>query len=314
MSSGNLYIVYERVGYSDFWRNGGDYTAKIYKFALGDDGLTYKATGEVDGVILDRYSIDEYNGYLRVAFGSVITGTERGNYIGVLDDNMKMVGKTPALAKGESIRSARFIGDKGYIVTFEYVDPLFFVDLSNPKSPKVLGELKVDGYSSYIQVVNKDLLLGFGVQTKQEKGKFSYQNGVYVEDGVKISLFDVSNPKSMKEAGLLHYPNGRGFYAQYLPKSLMVNKDKNLYGTYYIGEDEDGDDIFKILLLSVSNNKLKLLAEIDETPDNWNGYDDSVINENNRLLYIGNTLYSVSKVGINVYDLTTYKSIGSFKY
>lgn len=151
------------------------------------------ATGVVPGSLLNQFSLDEYNGYLRSAvtmgerwWGGWGFGSRSGesmNAVYVLDIGLKTVGQVEGLGKGERIYSARFIGDKGYIVTFRQIDPFYVIDLSNPQSPALKGELKIPGYSAYLQPITEDKILGVGQEGSQ----------------VKVSLFDVANPASPVE-------------------------------------------------------------------------------------------------------------------
>ncbi len=150
-----------------------------------------KESCSLEGNMLNSYSIDEYGGYLRVALN-----TEKGNRIVVLDKELKTVGELSGIAEGEQIKSARFMGDSAYLVTFVQTDPLFVIDLKNPEKPEILGEVKLPGFSSYLHPVGEGLLLGVGVGGT-ETG---------VDGSSKISLFDVSDPANPKEADNIVLP------------------------------------------------------------------------------------------------------------
>ena len=142
-------------------------------------------SGKVSGHLLNNFAMDEYEGYLRVAttIGDGRFRNEMTNNIYILDKDLNVVGKLINLEKGERIYAVRFMGDKGYLVTYRETDPLLVIDL-NPKSPKVLGELKIPGYSTYLHPIGNNLFIGIG---KNDDGK------------LKISLFDVSDLKNPKE-------------------------------------------------------------------------------------------------------------------
>ena len=148
------------------------------------------ALGTIAGNLLNQFSLDEYDGNLRVATtvgGGGMWGMgsrESENDIYVMDSNLKITGSIKGLGFDERIYSARFVEDKGYLVTFKQIDPFFVLDLSDPKDPKVKGELKIPGYSSYLHPISKDKILGVGKEGSN----------------VKISLFDVSDPSNPKEA------------------------------------------------------------------------------------------------------------------
>jgi uncharacterized secreted protein with C-terminal beta-propeller domain len=165
---------------SDYWKEKGRDIERtiIVKFSME---LEPVARGEVPGRLLNQFSLDEYNGYLRVAT-TVRTSTSL-NDVYVLDSSLKLVGSLTDLGEGERIYAVRFIGDRGYVVTFRETDPLFVIDLSNPEKPSLSGELKIPGYSSYLHPISEDLLLGIG------------KEGNYV----KISLFDISSPDNPVE-------------------------------------------------------------------------------------------------------------------
>ncbi|MCK5084894.1 MAG: beta-propeller domain-containing protein, partial [Candidatus Pacebacteria bacterium] len=129
----------------------------IHKIEINDGKLKYKTSGEVTGVVLNQFSMDESGGYFRIAttknrswsrFGNEDTRESYSNLY-VLDEDMKVVGKVEGLAKGERIYSVRFMQSRAYLVTFRQTDPLFVIGLEDPTNPKVLGELKVPGFSSY---------------------------------------------------------------------------------------------------------------------------------------------------------------------
>jgi inhibitor of cysteine peptidase len=157
---------------------------------IGLDEFEIEAQGEVPGAPLNQFSLDEHEGYLRIAttiepplwmFG--LGSAESANDVYVLDGSLKIVGSMKDLGKTERIYSVRFINDKGYVVTFRETDPFYVLDLSDPKEPKLSGELKIPGYSSYLHPISEDLILGIGKEG----------------DKVKISLFDVSSPSQPGE-------------------------------------------------------------------------------------------------------------------
>lgn len=161
---------------------------EIIKFKIGDS-LEYCGKASVNGRALNQFSIDEYNGYLRIATTTGNWGDSLENFVTVLDGELKEVGILDGIARGETIKSVRFSGDTAYVVTFKQVDPLFVIDLKDPTAPKITGELKIPGFSAYLHPVSDTLLLGVGVDGDEER------QGC----GLKLSLFDVSNPAEPKE-------------------------------------------------------------------------------------------------------------------
>lgn len=156
---------------------------------IGIDDFKIKATGTVPGTPLNQFSLDEYQDNLRIAttLGNVWLGftnsTNTANDVYVLDKNLKITGSIQDLGLGERIYAARFLSDKGYLVTFRQTDPFYVLNLADPKNPKLAGELKIPGYSSYLHQLANNRILGIG----QEGSK------------VKLSYFDVSDPNKPKE-------------------------------------------------------------------------------------------------------------------
>jgi hypothetical protein len=195
VSRWNVYIAgssRHRLSDSD----GGEETV-IHKFSIYRGEVCYRGSGTVPGSILNQFSLDEHDGYLRVAttIGHVsgAGGGSRSN-VYVLNETMAIVGSLEGLAPGERIYSSRFVGDRGYLVTFKKVDPFFVIDLSDPESPQVLGYLKIPGFSSYMQPLDANHVLGLGKDTVDAAGgDFAWFQGV------KLSLFDVTDVDNPKE-------------------------------------------------------------------------------------------------------------------
>ncbi|MCK5458346.1 MAG: beta-propeller domain-containing protein, partial [Thermoplasmatales archaeon] len=126
-------------------------TTILHKISIDAEDISYAAQGEVPGMILNQFSMDEHDGYFRIAttIGS-LWSDESTNNIYILDENLKRVSEIEDIAPGERIYSARFMGSKAYLVTFKKIDPFFTIDLSDPKNPQILGELKIPGYSDYL--------------------------------------------------------------------------------------------------------------------------------------------------------------------
>jgi len=177
--------------YFDFRRVDTD----IYKFAFEPDTVTLVGSATVPGRILNQYSMGEYDGYLRVATttddlfvwetGEAVPSSNAVYVLGEEDGKLAIVGSIEDLGVGEEIQSARFIGTRGYVVTFERIDPLFTLDLREPTDPQVAGELKVPGYSTFIVPMDQDHLLTVGVYVDPEGWGWS--------EGVQLSIFDVSD-------------------------------------------------------------------------------------------------------------------------
>lgn len=147
--------------------------------------LTVVASAEVPGHLLNQFSMDEYDGYLRLAstIGDRWGMVEQENDVYVLDMDLDVVGSIEGLGLTEQIYAARFVGPRGYLVTFRQIDPFYVLDLADPRDPEMVGELKIPGFSSYLEPLSDDLVLGVGREGSQ----------------VKVSLFDVSDPSSPTE-------------------------------------------------------------------------------------------------------------------
>ncbi len=171
-----------------------DPKTNILKFNIKDNKIEYLGSCSVKGTTLNQFSMDEYNGNLRIATTTGSWGDDLKNQVYVIDsESLEVIGELTGLAPGESIRSVRFSGNTGYVVTFMQTDPLFVIDFSNPEKPVLKGELKITGFSSYLHTVGDNLLVGVGPD-----GTESGTN-----NGMKISLFDVSDPTNPKEVDKL---------------------------------------------------------------------------------------------------------------
>ncbi len=211
MSSNALYIFERSHGSgreSDDVRSAFESVTNIDKLSLAADGqVRWEASGSVDGHLLNRFSADEFDGYLRVATTTSMWGGTSSLY--VLEQSgevLEVVGSVEGLAPGERIFSARFDGTRGFVVTFRQVDPLFVFDLSDPTDPELLGELKVTGYSNYLQLIDENHLLGIG---REANG-----NGFFQE--LQVSLFDISD---LSNPALLHrygFEGGRELWSPIL--------------------------------------------------------------------------------------------------
>lgn len=196
----------------------------IYSFDINGGNVIFKANKAVEGSVLNQFSIDEFNGNLRIA---TTTGNfeKANNFVFILSaDTLEQVGLLKNIAPGESIKSVRFMGNRGYVVTFLQTDPLFVIDLSNAASPKILGELKITGFSSYLHPITSTLLAGIGVDGTEEG-----QN-----NNLKVSLFDVSDPSKPKEVDKAVFGNGTSSQyasstAYYDHKAICYDENENIF-------------------------------------------------------------------------------------
>ncbi|MHB8165069.1 MAG: beta-propeller domain-containing protein [Methanoregula sp.] len=201
-------------------------TTVIHKIGINNGAITYLAKGEVPGYLKNQFAMDEYGGNLRVATTSDVW-TTRGQYeynnVFVLDSAMKTIGELTHIAEQEKIYSTRFMGDRLYMVTFKRIDPFFVIDLSTPTSPKILGKLKIPGYSDYLHPYDKNYVIGLGKETAtNDWGGVSAQ-------GLKLALFDVSDVENPKLVGKVEIGDaGSDSAALSDHKAFLFDKAKNL--------------------------------------------------------------------------------------
>ena len=200
------------------------YKTKILSFSITGGTLKAKASGTVNGTLLNQYSMDEYQGNLRIAAVSGGWTSETSNNIYVLDGNLDPVSSLTGLAPGESIYSARFAGNRIYLVTYQQVDPFFVIDASDPARLTVLGKLKIPGYSNYLQMLGDNLVLAIGNTT--------YTNGgSVIPAGLKIAVFDVTDPTDpILKSSLIYGDSYGSSEVQYNPKALLLNQTHGLIG------------------------------------------------------------------------------------
>ena len=282
----------------------------IHKIGINNDKMEYKTFGEVTGYVLNQFSMEESNGYFRIATTKNRTWShwleddeEQESYsnLYVLDENMKLVGSVEELAKGERIYSVRFMQNRAYLVTFQQIDPLFVIDLSNPKNPNVLGELKIPGFSNYLHPYDDNLLIGIGKDTKINE----YNRVVTL--GVKLSLFDVSNIGNPTEIDNYVLGNsGSNSIALSDHKAFLFSKEKNLLAIpITLRESREGRGYGKIdfigaAVFHIDENGFELKGKIDHSDngresksDSWRGYNyyDNTVK---RSLYLDDNLYTFS--------------------
>lgn len=289
--------TYQDKGAAEFVFGVTQAKTNIFKFDIRNGGVIYRGSGCVDGTALNQFSMDEYNGFIRIATTSGSWGDSLSNYVWVLDENLKPVGQVSDIAKGERIKSVRFTGDTGYVVTFRQTDPLFVFDLSDPQKPQLKGELKIPGFSTYLHPVGENLLLGVGVDgTNDGQG-----------NGMKVSLFDVSDPTKPLEIDKIELSGfdspHRWTYiysdAFYTHKALCWNAEEN---TMYIpyarqervwassnGERLSRSNTAGILAVKVNENEKKLSTEGAYTHpegENSSGF--------TRVTYIGDVILGIN--------------------
>lgn len=306
----NLYIIAQRYESDEESRviNLSSTVTVIHRFLFDSGVIEANGTGEVAGRILNQFSLDERDGYIRIA-----TTLTESNQIAVLDKNLKQVAKIDGIAPGETIKSVRYIGNYGYVVTFLQTDPLFVIDFTDMKNPKIVGELKIPGFSSYLHPFN-GYLVGIGTDG-DESGE---------TNALKISLFDISDPTNPQEVDRFIIRNA---YAQTDHKTVMDCSHKDILGFIYTEYAPMlGYTDTKLCTLRIKDGKIEPIGsysnsydtEQKEAPQYTPNGDEITFYYNNesysngavkRATYIGNTLYTVSANRICAYPLEGGKII-----
>jgi uncharacterized secreted protein with C-terminal beta-propeller domain len=318
------------VGAGDLMPQANMSNTKIYKFAMNAGRLTFAAGGKVPGTVLNQFSMDEYGEYFRIAtmkgeIWGIGENTSKNN-VYVLDGALNVVGKVEGIAPGEKIYSVRFMGERGYMVTYRTVDPFFVLDLKDPCNPAILGELKIPGYSDYLHPYDENHVIGFGKDSVEMWGTAYYL-------GMKMAIFDVSdvsNPLQMFSEKI----GDRGTDSELLRnhKALLFSKNRNLlafpvrimevkenagnpatnvleYGSFSF----QGAYVYNIDLVNgfVPKGKISHLSEEDYTGAGscwWNG--EKYIE---RIIYIDDTLYTLSKGMIKANSIADLQEINSLE-
>lgn len=320
-------------GLEDYYEMDSEsgYYTEIYKFDIKEN-VEYKAKTKVKGKTINQYSLDEKDNHLRIALYD-----NDGSRVAIFDEDLKQIGISDNVAKGEKMYSSRFIGDKVYFVTYKTIDPLFVMDLSNEAKPKVLGKLKIPGYSTYLHPYDENHIIGIGMETKEiinrnSNGKVISTTATVV--GMKMALFDVSNVNSPVQISSVVIGDSRTISAILTnPKALLFSKEKSLIAIPVNNYSQDFE-------VTSSNNYETMINNYTKysKPYNAEGYFVYNINvqdgfklkgvithektnatyyySNSKLLrglYIDNNLYTVSETMIKVNELDSLKAVGELK-
>ncbi len=321
VSADNIYVTYQN------W-NGESQDTSIYRIHINQDNLTFEAKGVVPGYPINQYAMDEYNGYFRIAItarfqdnattsdGAVFKVSRQLNSIYVLDMNLNVVGKLARFKLDESIYSVRFMGNKCYVVTFKQIDPFFVIDMSNPSAPKIAGELKIPGYSSYLHPYDENHIIGIGKENNT----------------LKLSLFDVTNVNAPTEiakyivdatysdSSAIYDPHAFLFDAQrqllVIPVSIndmpvFITPMVPSIGTGTVEKAPESSYWQGAYVFNVNANSGFTLkggiTQIDNASSTRNG-DYYWMSSNywiNRALYIDNTLYTLSNARVQLNSIDT---------
>ena len=312
-STKNMYIVKSKNVYdAQTYMNYGKDT-KILKFGISNGKIDFKAEADIEGGINNQFSMDENNGYFRIAttIGKTYSmDNSTSNSLYILDENMKEVGRLDGIAKAEKIYSVRYVGNKAYIVTFKEIDPLFVIDLSDVRNPKILGELKIPGYSTYLHPYDETHLIGFGYNTIQN----SIGTGT-MNDGLKMAMFDVSDVNNPKE--LFNVKVGDSRTSSKLTsnhKALLFSKEKNFIA-FPVSSYSNGRTNYKAQVYDIDLNKgFTLRGEIehkDETVTTQKYYYGNYKLSIDRIIYSNDVFYTMSNKLIKASDMNTLKEVSA---
>lgn len=330
VSLDNIYVAMPK----QFWIRDGKESTEIHRIRINGLDIKCEASGEVPGRVLNQFSMDEYEGYFRIAtttghVARFLSEATSANHVYILDsETLQIVGRLEDLAPGEQIYSARFMGSKCYLVTFKKVDPLFTIDLSNPAEPKVLGKLKIPGYSDYLHPYDENHFIGIGKETVEaEEGDFAWYQGL------KISLFDVSDVSSPREVGKIiigdrgtDSPVLRDHHAFLFDRrrSLLVIPilEAKIFREKYSGgipPNTYGEYVFQgAYVFNISPDEgISLRGRITHLENSEDleksGYYFTSEYEVVRSLYIGDVLYTVSNGKIKANSITDLSEIAEIK-
>ncbi|MFQ5919750.1 MAG: beta-propeller domain-containing protein, partial [Thermoplasmata archaeon] len=326
MSLDSLYVTFAKWGNvgealprSELFLRDTAFTS-IYRIAVEGIDLFPTSGGNVKGWLLNQFSMDEHRGYLRVA---TTIWDASVNSVYVLDPDLHVVGALEGLAPGETIYSARFIGELGYLVTFQKVDPFFVLDLSNPTDPSVLGYLKIPGFSDYLHPIDATHILGVGKETIEDpSGEFAWFQGL------KLSLFDVTDLAAPKEvAKYLAGDRGSSSPVLYDHKAFLYMEEEGFVilpvQLVELVEADDGRPPWEYgeehwlgaLVLSIdAGSGFELQTRITHQPEGEDACRWASPFAVLRSAYIGEYLYTLSPTILKAHSLDGFEEVGSLTH
>ena len=287
-----------------------DQITRLHQFTLDGPKTKYTASGQVDGYLHNQFSMSEHEGLLRVAttsqdwwWGTDSEDSDEGNNIFVLDaenPQMPIIGALRGLAPGEQIYATRFQADRAFMVTFVQIDPLFTIDLSRPTDPRAVGELKIPGYSAYLQAIGDDHVLGVGMDGDWDGGL----------NGVAVSLFDVSDFASPTQQDQItlecDYSWSEALWDHH---AILVHNDTVAVPAYGYSWSGDYESTSGLLVASIDTDTgLTQTGFVDHSAlakEVFGSDTESYMPQMRRSLMIEDNLFSISDVGIMVSSLET---------
>lgn len=284
-SEKNMYIATNEVEYDENYNIISTKT-KLMKFELNNGKIIYKAKCEVEGRVNNQFSMDENGDNFRIATttGEIWSNQNTSNNLYVLNDKLEEIGKIEGLAEGEKIYSVRYMGSKAYVVTFKQTDPFWVIDLSDVKNPKVLGEVKLPGYSTYLHPYDETHVIGFGYGNEKQ-------------NELKLVMFDVSdlaNPKVLFEIAV----GDKYTFSEllYNHKVAIFSKEKNIIAFPILSSSGRKMNSRAAIYGIDLDNGFALKGEIGEVTDN---YEEQV----RRIVYVNNNYYVLSYVDVKVANM-----------
>lgn len=282
-SNANIYVSREALYlYHNNYSDSRVYTA-VAKFSLKNGNMDGVGACTANGEVYDSFAIHENKGKLRL-LTTDWTRDENGLYL--FDEKLELTGKLEGLAPGEQIYAARYFGDTAYFVTYRNTDPLFAVDLTDEKNPKVLSELKISGFSEYLHFWGTDKLLGIGYETDPDTGE---------QKGIKLTMFDISDPADLKTISSCVLKGIDYSPALYEYKAVLADAAENLIG-FAVTEYQYREDKSSYELFAWEENKFENLLTASLNA----GYGKFI--ENCRGIYIGKNFYLSDGERLRRYD------------
>jgi len=329
-TSSNIYVSLNQIYLTQpIWSQTEQTT--IHRISINGSSINYEATGTVPGHVLNQFSMDEYNGYFRIAtseygYARVLAfqtevstvSPQQQTDLYVLDSGLRTIGSLERLSPGEAFYTSRFMGDRAYLVTYQRMDPLFVISLQDPSQPKVLGQLNITGVSDYLQPYDETHLIGLG----KSSTNVTWENAALFQ-GLKLSFFDVSDPNHpVDTSNFLVGDRGSDSPALTDHRAVLFDESLNLlvipveiaqaqqsstYPWAYNPPVWQGAYVFNV----TGQNGLVFRGGVTHLPT---GELPSYYNTNlfvDRALYIGGVLYTVSNSMVKMNSLADLTEIGS---
>lgn len=269
---------------------------QIAKFKLQNGYISAVAAATVPGTVQDTFAVNEYNDNLRILTSHWdVSISDRTNQLYILDSELKAAGKIENIAEGETIYAARYFGDLAYFITYRNTDPLFAADLSDSNNPKILGELKITGYSEYLHMWGEDKLLGIGYETDEKDGS---------REGIKLVMFDISNPAELSIIDTVVIKTADYSPALFNHKAVLADTFTNMIG--FVTADYSEDELeYRMYSFADGEFQEKLVVEKENLK-----YQESY-----RGLWAGNYFYVVNPADIESFDYTKeYEAVDAFSF